>query len=54
MKTLGAGGGVGGMPWNVTFVDSKDGQVRIYAGLYLSNIVEGHQLKRRVLISRRW
>ena len=47
IKTLAATGEVEVIPWIVPFVDSKDGQVRIYAGLYLSNIVEGQQLKRR-------
>jgi len=47
IKTLAATEEVEVIPWIVPFVDSKDAQVRIHAGLSLSNLIATHQLKRR-------
>ena len=47
IKTLAATGEVEVIPWIVPFLDSKDGHVRIYAGLSLNSLVASHELKRR-------
>ncbi len=47
IKTLAATGEIEVIPWIVPFVDSKNGHVRIRAGLGLLSIVATHELKRR-------
>ena len=47
IKTLGATGELEVLPWLAPFVDSKERDVRIYAGLSLFQTVTSHELKRR-------
>ena len=47
IKTLAATDDVRAIPWIAPFLDSKDRQVRIYAGQALSAVVASHELKRR-------
>ncbi len=47
IKTLGATGEVEVIPWLAPFVDAKERDVRVYAGLSIFQTVTSHELKRR-------
>jgi|GEM_PF-3541651 len=47
MRTLAATEEVEVIPWLVPFLDSDNSSIRLYAGLYLSNVVNKQQLRRR-------
>jgi hypothetical protein len=47
LKTLAATEDPAAIPWIVPYLDSENGEVRVWAGACLEKIVNGHELKRR-------